>query len=152
MNVTRHELCSAIQMVWTSVVGTELTPSDTATSPATEANPLTSSIDISGEWTGKLLVECTRDLATAAAAAFFDGAEGLEEADLEEALMELVNIIAGNIKSLLPAPSAIALPEVNSGDPAPAPAPNDTTLELRFSANHERLLVRLVQSPSSEQS
>lgn len=68
-------------------------------------------IGIAGEWNGTVAVGCSKHLAKRAAASMFSGSENtISDHQLQDALNEVVNIIGGNVKSLLPGPSYLALP------------------------------------------
>jgi chemotaxis protein CheX len=78
--------------------------------------PVTASVSITGGWEGHVVLGCTDDGARAAAAVLLamDQAD-IVEADIADAIGELVNMVGGNIKSLLPGPSALTLPLVSLG-------------------------------------
>lgn len=132
---TSEQLVSVAQDVWGSFLGLELTevnPSDVKRNGFT-----TACVNISGAWAGSVLLECPKPLAQLAAAVMFDSeADLLSEDEVCDALGELVNMIGGNIKSLLPAPSHLSLPSVTDGDDYRVRVPGatvvlDVTLECR---------------------
>ena len=72
-------------------------------------------VAISGAWCGWVTLELP--LATAArvtAAMLGQGNRELAREDVDDALGELANMIGGNVKSLVPAPSVLGLPVVVS--------------------------------------
>jgi chemotaxis protein CheX len=73
---------------------------------------LLASVSLSGAWTGRVEVGLSRGLARAATAAMMMQPEdALSEADVLDAVREIANMIGGVIKSSLPRPCAMALPE-----------------------------------------
>ncbi len=60
-----------------------------------------------------MLLECERALAAEAAAALLliDPAE-VGEQEIHDTLAELINMVGGNLKSLLPQPNDLGLPQV----------------------------------------
>ena len=78
------------------------------------------SVTVSGEWNGHVILELPEDAADRAARAMV-GVEDVSPADVTDAVGELVNMIGGNLKGLVPAPSRLGLPLVvrGSGEPAP---------------------------------
>jgi chemotaxis protein CheX len=73
-------------------------------------------VHVSGEWTGSVFVSCDLEVATAAAEAMFAADPGSLSADeVSDALGELTNMVGGNIKSLLPAPSRLSVPTIAVG-------------------------------------
>ncbi|GGJ82214.1 hypothetical protein GCM10010123_09920 [Pilimelia anulata] len=87
------------------------------------------SISITGPWHGHVVVACSRGAGTAAAAAFLDQPpEDIGEDDLADTLGELVNIIGGNVKSMLPPGCLLALPQVVLGAGAVTRLPGATRI------------------------
>jgi len=82
---------------------------------------LRADIQISGGWSGTVLLELSPDVARASAAAMFQISEDeVTIVDQREVASELANMIGGNYKSLVPGPSRLSLPNLISGqDPAP---------------------------------
>lgn len=77
-------------------------------------------VRIHGAWAGCVRVLCDDEMARALAAAMFrTSVETLVEADIDDAVRELANIVAGNIKPLLPSPSSLAAPESHDGRNGP---------------------------------
>ncbi len=61
-----------------------------------------------------MFLQVGADHAQAAAEAMFDADPGsLSEQEVSDALGELTNMVGGNIKSLVPAPSKLSLPSVS---------------------------------------
>ena len=71
-----------------------------------------SRVSIHGAWDGLVTLYCNDHLARRFAATMFRiGEQEVSEDDVRDALDEIANIVAGNIKALLPAPSQLSLPE-----------------------------------------
>ena len=72
------------------------------------------SVVIRGGWSGVVLLEMGAATAQEAARVMLDRDEGddVEPDEVADAVGELVNIIGGNVKSLLPAASSLGLPQV----------------------------------------
>lgn len=76
---------------------------------------VTACITLAGGWNGTLTLECGHDQARSFAAAMLGSApEELETPDIADAIGELANIVAGNLKALLPA-ARLGLPSVVLG-------------------------------------
>lgn len=68
-------------------------------------------IQISGQWKGNVTVSaCDRLSHRIACQMFKKTDETLDSADILDAMAEVTNIIAGNIKAILPGPSHLSLP------------------------------------------
>jgi chemotaxis protein CheX len=84
--------------------------------PATERVSLAASIQIAGEWFGSVVLGLSPAAARAAAAAMMHLSDpDVTDADQQDVAAELVNMIGGNLKSLLPGPSYLSLPTVAAG-------------------------------------
>jgi len=74
------------------------------------------SVQITGTWQGAIVVTCSRALADAVTAAMFGMDVGeAGQAELEDAMGEIANMIGGNIKNRMPVPSSLSLPTVAVG-------------------------------------
>ncbi len=74
-------------------------------------HPQASRVDVTGAFCGSVVVGCSESLARRLAAQMF----GLDEGDVNlddivDATRELANVVAGNLKILMPPPSEIGLP------------------------------------------
>jgi hypothetical protein len=104
---------------WTALVGEDevLVPL-----PAPlPADVVSSWVDVAGPWNGTVVLTVGRETAAELTRCLLRGhaPEVPGPDDVEDALGELANVVGGNVKGVLPAPSRLGLPEV--GD-APAPA------------------------------
>jgi chemotaxis protein CheX len=75
---------------------------------------VTGCVTIEGAWNGAVLLTCDQALAQSLAAELFK-ADAPQDADVRDTVGELTNMLAGNIKALLPEPSRISLPTVALG-------------------------------------
>jgi chemotaxis protein CheX len=81
------------------------------------ASEVVASISVTGSWDGHVVVGCSEAAATSIAAAMLDlDPDDVTDADILDAAGELVNVIGGNVKSLLPQPSLLSLPLTTKGD------------------------------------
>jgi hypothetical protein len=112
------------EQTWVALVGEDevLVPAPAPRHAAT----VSAWVEIVGPWTGSVVVSCLPDTAAELTRALLRGRApaALEPEDVEDALGELANVLGGNVKALLPGPSALGLPEV--GTPPPAVSPVDT--------------------------
>jgi len=116
--VTAEHMTEIAQEVWESFLSLTLLPHPLgAEAPALTGPTMTGCVHVSGEWQGSVFLECTAELAAAAAEAMFAADPGtLSPDEVSDALGELTNMIGGNIKSLLPAPSRLSVPSVAQGE------------------------------------
>ncbi|OLB78084.1 MAG: chemotaxis protein CheX [Actinobacteria bacterium 13_2_20CM_2_71_6] len=77
---------------------------------------VSASVSLTGAWHGHVVVTCSSEAARNAAAAFLamETTEVSDE-DMTDVMGELANIVGGNVKSMLPAATAVSLPHVVTG-------------------------------------
>jgi hypothetical protein len=85
--------------------------------PAAIGSRLQASVSVTGAWRGQVLLELEEETAVAVARAMLavDEADEVGEEDVTDAVGELVNMIGGNVKSLMSSPSTLSLPMVVAG-------------------------------------
>jgi hypothetical protein len=109
--------------VWTSLVGDGevLVPLPV---PAPDVT-VSAWVDITGPWRGSVVVTCDAETATALTECLLRSRppEVIEPEDVDDALGEIANVLGGNVKSLLPEPSSLGLPQ--TGPIPPATRPDD---------------------------
>ncbi len=114
--VASSDIVEITQEVWSSFLSLELVPVDADSAPL-HGPRLTGVVSISGGWQGTVVLECALAHAVAAAEAMFSSEPGtLSGEEVSDALGELTNMVGGNVKSLLPAPSALSIPSVAEGE------------------------------------
>jgi chemotaxis protein CheX len=83
---------------------------------ASHEHKLVVAVHIAGEWVGAVVLSLSAQTARAAAAAMLEVSDDdVTDADEQEVGAELVNMIGGNLKSLLPGPSFLSMPTVVAG-------------------------------------
>lgn len=151
-SVSSDDIITITQEVWASILDLELTavPYEGAALPAPV---LVAVVRISGAWEGTVQLECSQEHAHAAAAAMFAGGVGAVSGDeARDALGELANIVSGNVKSLLPAPSALCIPSVrlvSSGAGESEPGAGEPLRRVAFVAAPGLLHVSIWKGQSS---
>ena len=99
--------------LWTSYLGSEPGPSVPGLGRPAE---VTASVSIAGTWNGVVVISMSTASATQVGSALLQlEPADLEPADIDDAVGELVNIVGGNVKSVLPGPSSLSLPLVAHG-------------------------------------
>lgn len=112
--VNEDTLSQVVEAVWDQVLELPVRPT---APPADESTPdLSVCVHITGGWNGAVLFWPSDRFAGRASARLFAIAETeVTPADVQDAMAELGNIVAGNLKSILPGPSALSLPTVTHG-------------------------------------
>ena len=112
------ELFEIVRAVTSAVCGWEAEATDNVAVAPREY--LTAMVSVSGPWSGGVAVACSLRLASSLAAKMFACDEGqLTRDDIHDALVELVNQVGGNFKSLIASDddkrSRLSLPIVVEG-------------------------------------
>lgn len=82
-------------------------------------------VHLAGATLGVVFIQCSIAFARRVAATMFDLAlENLSDADIRDAVGELTNVAAGNLKGALPEPYLLSLPTVVEGDDFRTHLPN----------------------------
>jgi hypothetical protein len=103
---------------------------------------LRASVRINGAWQGVVVVDCPEELARRTAAAMWGG-QPHDRAQLADAIGELANMIAGNVKVLLPGPSRLSLPAVADAPAATSVPPGGVIADTTVACDGQLLTVWL---------
>jgi chemotaxis protein CheX len=120
-----------VEQVWSSFLGEEepLLPRFAAPGePFGADSAWSAAVGVSGGWDAAVTVEVSDAVALTLTTTML-GSTDVEDADLADAVGELVNMIGGNVKSLMPGPSTLSLPAVAAGR---AVQPSDAHEVARF--------------------
>ena len=111
MQFFENEIKEYAEFAW-STLDLKITPSSGQFDENPE-NSVTANIQISGHWQGVIALKIGHDLAQQLAVNMFSIEKGrVTDAEINDALSEMINIIGGNLKSLLPQPNQLSLPMV----------------------------------------
>ncbi len=118
------------------------------------AGHLMGSVSLSGMWKGRIEVRLAEGLAQAATAAMLmQPLEAVSAADALDAIREIANMIAGVLKSSLPRPCAMALPESAVATEGLCTGPSrENTLVVAFRHTAGGLVVRVWEEECGQQS
>ena len=105
---------SIVQEAWSALIGEDelLVPLP----GGLPENAVSSWVHITGPWNGIVVLTCGRSTAEQLSRELLKehAPPVIEDEDIEDALGELANVVGGNVKAVLPGPSALGLPEVGS--------------------------------------
>lgn len=146
MKFAENELRQITEETWQIVLGEELQCSTTLVAPSQMKKCMAACAQIAGDWQLAVILYCSADIARRAAALMF-GAEGAKVSteDVHDAVCELINIIAGNIKGTLSGSSHLSLPNLVKGEDFKLLFPRHVLLsESHFTYQGDPLLVMLL--------
>lgn len=145
MQLPDEHVCRIVDSTWTCLLG--LAVEQVPESNFTGGSSVTGVVQIAGGWEGTVLLVCASDLARKAGAAMLAVEEDQLSADeLRDALGELVNTIAGNIKALIPGAMHLSLPTVVEGRDYELTVPGSSVLtRVSFVSEGMNMQVRVLQ-------
>jgi len=140
------EISQFVTDTWSSLLGMKVSTTDKPFKPNDKKNTLTGCVQIAGEWQGSITLYAPRELGKKVAATIY----GLDQSDvndqqIQDVIGEITNIIAGNIKSILPAPCSISLPSVAITDYDLNHQDSETVTSVNFDSEGLSFLVVMFQ-------
>lgn len=147
MSLGTNDLHALIEAIWSTTVGVEARVLETPMAPGPDGKVL-ACVTISGAWNGAVVLECDAAGASHIACSMLDmDPKELSEDDVRDAIGEVANVIAGNVKAMLPQPSSLSLPSVARGhDCVVDVARSSTTARVDFETGGHGISVRLLAS------
>ena len=142
MSISADHISRFVRTIWETQLGLELLDADTGEvrSGIAEQNVVDIAARYSGDFNAILVQRCSLQLSlVAASAAFAADREGLDVSDARDALIELANMTAGNLKSVIPGNGEVSIP-------APIdriPSSNPVIAEAGFLRQGEPLIVTI---------
>lgn len=112
------EILQIMQSIWMSILDLPIEADGRGRERITQAGErtLTGCVQLTGDFEGAVTLDCTRSLARKCAAVMFEAEEeSLTVEEIQDALGELANMAAGNVKPLLAGSSRLSLPSVVEG-------------------------------------
>ncbi len=138
-----QEIHEVVSSIWTSLLGMQIDPATSADPPAERY--YTGRVTIRGGWNGTVVVRCAQGLARRVAAAMFEiDPASVTVDDMRDAIGEVTNIAAGNLKALMPDMCSLGLPAVVEAPRGELEALGDVEQHARFESHGESFSVALV--------
>jgi chemotaxis protein CheX len=118
---------SIAEEAWSALVGEDEYLVPLPGGPVQDA--ISSWVEVVGPWNGSVVITTARTTAEQLSRCLLKqhAPPVIDVEDVEDALGELANVVGGNVKAVLPGPSALGLPEVGS---APAAGPDTCRVDL----------------------
>lgn len=113
MELAREDILALVEQTWQTLFGS---PIELAEPTLFEVDAVRATIAISGAWQGQVRLDLSASAAEEVACGLLEAKPGELEPDaIFDAAGEMANILAGNLKSMLPQPSKLGLPVTFSG-------------------------------------
>jgi chemotaxis protein CheX len=146
MKFAELELRQITEETWKIVLGEELQLSARPSTAGKVEDSIAACAEITGDWQLAVVLNCPVAAARQAAATMF-GTTGTDKRpeDLQDAICELINIIAGNVKGVLSGFSHLSLPNLVKGMDVKLMFPRYVLLsEVHFTFEGQPLCVMLL--------
>jgi chemotaxis protein CheX len=112
--VRKEMLARTVGSVFITMLGLDVSPSKIPRRPAGDL--LTSYVQLSGDWNGAVMLECTRRQACHFAGLILStAAPDTVDDDVRDVLGELANVIGGNMKCGMSTAAQLSMPTVMEG-------------------------------------
>ena len=116
MNLSHVDLHQISADIWAAILGLDLKPNPPVDTHLPQDRVVTGCVQITGEWSGAVTVQCSEKLARRATALMFGSEdEEVTEEETTDTIGELANMTGGNVKSLLDGSCQLSLPSVTTG-------------------------------------
>ncbi len=108
-----EEIDQITRLIWQSLLSLDVERLEVP--PPDRGPAVQGTVAISGAWTGVLVLRFASELARWATAIMLEtDLASVSEEEMHDAIAELTNMIGGNLKSHLPQPSTMSIPEVET--------------------------------------
>lgn len=156
MKALQEVLEPTIVDIWSSLLALEAVAEPEATLPGAAATYVAATfvgfVHLAGTPPGTIVIQWEEPLARLVAARMFDVAQDeASEADIRDAIGELANVAAGNLKAALSEPYVLSLPTVVHGSDFRTYLPSSRLVASRtFACGNDRFSVSVFeQDPTS---
>jgi chemotaxis protein CheX len=148
IEISSNDLFEMAQNVCTSFLGIDVSTSSPEAAQVLEGTAsLTACVLISGDWKGAVMVHVSEDLARNVAAGMFAmGTDEVSEAEVQDALGEVANMLGGNVKGTITGSCQLSLPTVAEGVNHRVILPRSKTVCAAYcAATTEPLVVQILE-------
>ena len=131
MEFNAEQMVQIATTIWETAIGLPIEPQSPDFSGSIRNRPRSTAacIQITGAWNGAILLDCPVEVARQAASSMFSSdAAKVTVTDMQDAVAELVNMVGGNFKALLPEKCFLSLPAVVEGGDYSTRIPGSTLM------------------------
>ncbi len=128
MTFNPQDMYAIASNILETAIGLVVEP-DGAVTSNTKSRSTAACIHITGAWNGAILLDCPEEIARIAASVMFSSdLQSVTVVDQQDAIAELVNMLGGNFKALLPETCFLSLPAAVEGGDYTTRIPGSTLL------------------------
>lgn len=146
MELNPNDIFQLAATIWEATLGIQI-EAVSSQPPSSKRRSTAACIQITGAWNGAILLDTPDSVARRAASAMFNtDASKVQVTDLQDAVAELVNMVGGNVKALLPETCYLSLPAVVEGGDYSTRVPGSQVLtRVFFSSEGESVTISIVE-------
>ena len=146
MTISEQQVREAVHAIWTVQLGLEIADA-VLTADRFQGDTVTAAVQIHGDFTGSVLLRASRALVRRAAGIMFATRGGpVIDDDQRDVAGELANVIAGNLKAMVPGHSSISLPTIVEGsDYSVHSLDPSASRDVGFTLDGEPMVVTVVE-------
>ena len=113
--LSREDILGVVQEIFGTMLSTQVQPTEPE-SQVSPAHPVIGAVQFSGPWKGAILIECQPEQAYHFTSQLMsiDPPCSIDD-DVRDAMAEITNMVAGNLKPLLPPDTVLSSPSVVEG-------------------------------------
>lgn len=150
-HIDEESMVRANAQFWEQMLGMQMETIPSSEEFCVDAGHVIVSVNMHGEWNGRIEVRLAKDLAWATTAAMLmQPVDSVSKEDTLDATKEVVNMIAGILKSALPQPLSMTVPEsAFAAEQLCARLHAGTSLTVAFRNGIGGLLVRVQENEAA---
>ena len=116
MDISQEDIAQIVTDIWATMLALEIKVRTVPVREVEGGRQVSASVQVTGEWEGAIAINCPEAVGRKVAAAMFGVEDGqVSEADVHDAIGEVANMAAGNVKGLVSGYSRLSLPTVTEG-------------------------------------
>jgi CheY-specific phosphatase CheX len=143
-----EEITEIVTDIWTAMLGFPIQSRSEPAGPGNEATTISARVTITGEWDGWVVVNCPETLSREVATAMLqDGDDDLTLGTVFDAVGEVANMTAGNVKNLIQGLCRLTPPQVTDETDLSVPdADSAKVFEASFDCGAEAFTVSILEA------
>lgn len=148
MNVSNEQIISLVENIWSSMLGLDISVSNSVLSNSDDKTTVGATIQITGPSKACVMLLCSLEYSKYAAAAMLGMSQDeISEEEAFDAIGELANMVGGSIKEIMGSQYHISLPTIAVGKSLHLTSPGGVVVnQIAFGENDLMITATLIES------